>query len=308
MACLGYATAWMMDAIKASTITPFMSKVSHTSDLGAATPFQACRLALKQPGQGHTVVKCKGLSIGGDSLTVMAGPCSIESPEQIYAIAASVKQAGAHILRGGAVKPRTSPYDFQGLGADAWQYMAQAAREHQLLTVSEVMHDSQLPVASDYIDIIQVGARNMQNTALLSALGQSKHPVLLKRNQSATYQEWLLAAEYILARGNPNVILCERGIRSFEPATRNTLDLAAVPMIKHWSHLPIIIDPSHGTGLRYAVPSMARAAVAAGADGVMLEVHTQPDQSVSDARQSISTAHFAQLMPALQSLNVALMV
>ena len=275
---------------------------SHTPSATAAAT-QAHRLAARKNAQSNTVISCKGIPIGDGSLTTMAGPCAIESPEQIMQIAAHIKQAGAQVLRGGAVKPRTSPYDFQGLGPEAWSYMAQAARQHQLLSVSEVMHDNQLAIASDHIDIIQVGARNMQNTALLTALGDSQHPVLLKRGQSATYREWLLAAEYILQRGNPNVILCERGIRSFEPDTRNTLDMAAVPMIKHFSHLPIIIDPSHGTGHRHAVPSMARAAVAAGADGVMIEVHPQPDQSRSDAQQSISTQCFAQLMPSLINIH-----
>ncbi len=233
---------------------------------------------------------------GGTELVVLAGPCAVESAEQIEASAAFVSSSGARILRGGAFKPRTSPYSFQGMGVEGLKLLRQAADRHGLAVVTEVMSTDQIPAVCEYADLIQVGARNMQNYPLLTALGQLEKPVLLKRGLSATVQEWLMSAEYILNSGNPNVILCERGIRTFENATRNTLDLSAIPVIKHLSHLPIIADPSHGVGDRRFVAPMARAAVAAGADGIMVELHPDPDKALSDGPQSLNFEEFGVLM------------
>lgn len=252
-----------------------------------------------------TSIAFKDFSIGGDEFIVMAGPCSIESAEQIDAIAATVSAAGAKILRGGAFKPRTSPYDFQGLGEAGLAFMRQAADKHGLLCISEVMSIEDLPLVETYVDIVQLGARNMQNFNLLKAVGKIKKPVLLKRGLSATYNEFLSAAEYIMSAGNTQVILCERGIRTFETYSRNTLDIAAVPILKNLTHLPIIIDPSHGVGLRHAVPSMAYAALAVEADGVIVEVHTDPDKSISDAAQTISPETFANMMQRLRRIAPA---
>ncbi|MCP3679634.1 MAG: 3-deoxy-7-phosphoheptulonate synthase [Gammaproteobacteria bacterium] len=252
-----------------------------------------------------SVINIKGRKIGGGHFAVMAGPCSIESPQQISAIASAVAKSGATILRGGAFKPRTSPYDFQGLGEAGLKMMRQAADDNDLLVVSEVMSVDALPQVANYVDILQIGARNMQNYDLLKAVGRVKRPVLLKRGLSATYKEFLLAAEYILSNGNPDVILCERGIRTFESYSRNTLDLAAVPILRELTHLPIIIDPSHGTGLRHAVIPMANAAMAVEADGVMVEVHTDPDRSISDAKQTISTEMFGEMMVTLRKVGDA---
>lgn len=253
--------------------------------------------------QSHaTIIDLGSCSIGDGSLTVMAGPCSVESEEQIHTIAKSVKHSGAKLLRGGAFKPRTSPYDFQGLGIEALQYLRDAARANDLKTVTEVLTPSDVPTIAEYADILQVGARNMQNTPLLKALGECQKPILLKRGMSATYKELLLSAEYILASGNRQVILCERGIRTFENHTRNTLDITAIPVLKDLSHLPVIIDPSHGTGRRELVSPLCRAAVAAGADGLLIEVHHSPDEALSDARQTISTQSFHTLMTALKPI------
>lgn len=237
-----------------------------------------------------------------NTLTVIAGPCSIESEDQIHLTAQKVAAAGANILRGGAFKPRTSPYDFQGLGEEGLRYLQSAAKQNNLLCISEVMDTQEIDLVAKYVDILQVGSRNMQNFSLLKQVGKVGKPVLLKRGFSATYHEFLMAAEYILQSGNPNVILCERGIRTFETHSRNTLDLAAIPILKELSHLPIIIDPSHGTGLRYAVTPMAMAAVAAGADGIMIEVHPFPDQAISDAKQTISTEMFFLLMQKIKKI------
>ena len=244
----------------------------------------------------RTVIKIHNHFIGGKDCTVIAGPCSIESEEQIHQIASCVAASGATILRGGAFKPRTSPYDFQGLGEVGLQYLHHAAKKNNLLCVSEVMDTQQIDLVAKYVDILQIGSRNMQNFSLLKQVGKTGKPILLKRGLAATYKEFLMAAEYILQTGNPNVILCERGIRTFETYTRNTLDLAAIPILKELSHLPIIVDPSHGTGLRSIVPVMTYAAIASGANGVMLEVHTDPDQSISDAKQTISTQTFDSMM------------
>ncbi len=247
----------------------------------------------------RTMIKIGQHTIGGESLTIIAGPCSIESETQMYQTAEAVAAAGATILRGGAFKPRTSPYDFQGLGETGLKYIQAAAKKYNLLSVSEVMDTQEIDLVAHYVDIIQIGARNMQNFSLLKHVGKAGKPILLKRGLSATYSEFLMAAEYILQTGNPNVILCERGIRTFETYARNTLDIAAIPILHELSHLPVIVDPSHGTGLRYAVPPMAYAAVAAGADGIMVEIHPEPDKAISDAQQTISLSQFAKMVPIL---------
>jgi 3-deoxy-7-phosphoheptulonate synthase len=238
--------------------------------------------------------------VGGSEVIVMAGPCSVESREQVTSVARSVQAAGARVLRGGAFKPRTSPYAFQGHGEEALRWMRGAADELGLAVVSEVMDTRAIEMMLRYVDCLQVGARNMQNFDLLKELGRVRRPVLLKRGMSATIEEWLLSAEYILAGGNPEVILCERGIRTFESATRNTLDISAIPVVKKRSHLPILVDPSHGTGRRDKVTPMARAAVAAGADGLLIEVHDDPDKALSDGAQSLYPDQFEQLMAELR--------
>ncbi|MEM9242750.1 MAG: 3-deoxy-7-phosphoheptulonate synthase [Pseudomonadota bacterium] len=262
-------------------------------------------LANKDAKAQQTVIRIKDKKIGGGHFTVMAGPCAIESRQQILAIAKAVSSNGASILRGGAFKPRTSPYDFQGLGEVGLHYMREAADRYNLLCISEVMNAKDIDLLEKYVDILQIGARNMQNYNLLKAAGQAKKPVFLKRGLSATYNEFLLAAEYILSCGNPNVILCERGIRTFETHSRNTLDIAAVPILRELTHLPIIVDPSHGTGIRNAVAPMANAAMAVCADGIMVEVHTDPDKSVSDAQQAISPTMFADMMRSLRGIAKA---
>jgi len=244
----------------------------------------------------NTVVQVKDVTIGGDRLVMMAGPCSVESREQIKAIAKLVKKTGANILRGGAFKPRSSPYSFQGLGEKGLVLLREAATENGLVCVSEVMESTLIPLLVEYVDILQVGARNMQNFSLLRELGKIRKPVLLKRGMSATIEETLLAAEYMMAGGNYQVILCERGIRTFEKYTRNTLDISAIPIIKKLSHLPIIADPSHATGRRDKVAPLARAAIAAGADGLIIEVHTDPDNALSDGAQTLFPDQFEKLM------------
>lgn len=254
------------------------------------------KCAAKTHPEHRTVIDLGGQHIGGDARTVIAGPCSVESEAQIHAIAEQVAAAGATILRGGVYKPRTSPYAFQGLGAEGLGFLVQAAKEQGMLSITEVTCVSDVDRVASSVDILQVGSRNMHNYRLLQAVGKVKKPVFLKRGMAATYREFLLAAEYILSCGNPDVMLCERGIRTFEPYTRNTLDLAAVPVLQGLTHLPVFIDPSHGTGRRALVPSMAAAAMAAGADGLMIEVHTDPDDSISDSQQTVSTEAFAALM------------
>jgi 3-deoxy-7-phosphoheptulonate synthase len=244
--------------------------------------------------------------IGGRRIVMMAGPCAVESEEQMTRIAASVRRAGAAVLRGGAFKPRTSPYSFQGLGEDGLRLLRRAADDNGMLVVSEVIDASHVGLVSEYVDILQIGARNMQNFLLLKEVGRSKKPVLLKRGQSATLRELLLSAEYILKEGNSEVILCERGIRTFENSTRNTLDLSAIPVLKKRTHLPVIADPSHGTGLRDKVIPMARAAVAAGADGLLIEVHPEPDRALSDGPQSLYPEQFAELMGQLRIIAPAI--
>jgi 3-deoxy-7-phosphoheptulonate synthase len=247
-----------------------------------------------------TVVDVAGVRVGGPEVIVMAGPCSVESREQVTSVARSVQAAGARVLRGGAFKPRTSPYAFQGRGEEALRWMREAADELGLAVVSEIMDTRAIEMMLRYVDCLQVGARNMQNFDLLKELGRVRRPVLLKRGMSATIEEWLLSAEYILAGGNHDVILCERGIRTFESATRNTLDISAIPVVKTRSHLPVLVDPSHGTGRRDKVTPMARAAVAAGADGLLIEVHDDPDKALSDGAQSLYPDQFERLMGELR--------
>ena len=264
------------------------------------------KLASRTFKQANTVVTLDDVRIGGDEVIVMAGPCSAENEQQVYTTAAAVKRAGAKVLRGGAFKPRSSPYSFQGLGEEGLRLLRGAANEHNLKLVSEVMDASQIEVMSKYVDIYQVGARNMRNFALLKDLGRTRKPIMLKRGIAATIEEWLLSAEYILAGGNQDVILCERGIRTFETFTRNTLDISAIPIIKQLSHLPIVADPSHGTGRRDQVAPMARAAVAAGADGLIIEVHCDPDRALSDGAQSLYPVQFEQLMGELRIIAPAI--
>jgi 3-deoxy-7-phosphoheptulonate synthase len=246
-----------------------------------------------------TIVKVKGVTIGGNEIVVMAGPCAIESEEQLLATAQAVKAAGATVLRGGAFKPRTSPYDFRGLGEIGLKILAAVGKETKMPVITEVMSPDQVDLVAKYADILQIGARNMQNFILLDEVGKTKKPVLLKRGLSSTIQEWLLAAEYILAQENEQVILCERGIRTFETHTRNTMDISSIPIIEKVSHLPVIADPSHATGKWYLVPPLALAAVAAGADGLLIEVHPNPDMALADGPQSLNFDSFCLLMSQL---------
>ncbi|HUS07761.1 MAG TPA: 3-deoxy-7-phosphoheptulonate synthase [Bryobacteraceae bacterium] len=263
------------------------------------------KLASRHFKPGGTVVKVKGIEIGGTHVVSMAGPCSVESEDQISRIAEIVAQAGAKIIRGGAFKPRSSPYSFQGMGEAGLQLMRKAADRNGLLVVSEVMNQTQIPLLAQYADILQVGARNMQNFDLLKELAKLKTPVLLKRGIAATIEELLLSAEYIMAGGNYDVILCERGIRTFETYTRNTMDISAIPVVKKLSHLPIVADPSHGTGRRDQVLPMARAAVAAGADGLLVEVHYDPDHALSDGAQTLRSDQFSDLMQQVRLIAAA---
>ncbi len=243
--------------------------------------------------------------VGGDDFIIMAGPCSVESRSQILETAHAVKEAGAHVLRGGAFKPRSSPYSFQGLGEEGLQYLKEASEETGLPVVTEVMEPALVPLVSQYADILQIGARNMQNYALLHAVGRSQQPVLLKRGMSSLIEEWLMCAEYILSHGNTRVMLCERGIRTFENYTRNTFDINAIPVAKHLSHLPVIADPSHATGKWEYVAAAAKAGIAAGADGVIIEVHPRPDEAASDGRQSLKPERFAQLVIEMKAIAAA---
>jgi 3-deoxy-7-phosphoheptulonate synthase len=243
-----------------------------------------------------TVVDVRGVKVGGGSFAIVAGPCAVESRDQLLETAVAVKKAGASMLRGGAFKPRTSPYSFQGMREDGLRLLDEARRETGLPIVTEAKDVETLPAVSECSDIVQVGARNMQNFSLLEAVGQQRKPVLLKRGLSSTVEEWLMAAEYVMSRGNYNVILCERGIRTFETLTRNTLDLGVLPVLRQLTHLPVIVDPSHGTGRRGAVTPRSRAAVAVGADGLMVEVHPDPPRALSDGPQSITPSDFATLV------------
>ena len=246
-----------------------------------------------------TVIRVLDAVIGDGSLTMMAGPCSVESRDQLFETADSVRASGATILRGGAFKPRTSPYSFQGLGVEALRYLAEARDRTGLPVITEVMEPNQVDIVAEYADILQIGTRNMQNYSLLRDVGRVARPVMLKRGYGATVEEWLMAAEYIVSSGNPNVILCERGIRTFETYTRNTMDLAAVPLLNRLTHLPVIVDPSHATGKRWLVKPLAIGGVAVGADGVMVEVHPHPDEALSDPEQQLDLDGFRDLMAAI---------
>ena len=263
---------------------------------------QPFKLASRDFKPDNTIIQVGNHTIGDGGLTVIAGPCAVEGHDKFIDAAIAVKNAGADMLRGGAFKPRTSPYSFQGLGKEGLEIMAEARDITGLPIVTEVMDQKSLPLVAEYADIIQVGARNMQNFFLLRELGKCDKPVLLKRGPSATIEEWIMAAEYIISSGNPQVIMCERGIRTFEKYTRNTLDLSAVPLIKQLTHLPVIVDPSHGTGVRELVSPMACAAIAAGADGIMVEVHPHPEKALSDGDQSLTPRGFSQLMREVEPL------
>ncbi len=263
------------------------------------------KLASRHFRPNGTVVDVNGVHIGGEAVVIMAGPCSVENPDQIEQSAEIVARNGARIMRGGAFKPRTSPWSFQGLGEDGLRMLRDAADRHDLRVISEVMDRTQIPMLAEYADILQVGARNMQNFNLLRQLGEVRKPVLLKRGISATIEELLLSAEYVLSGGNYDVILCERGIRTFETHTRNTMDISAIPAVKTLSHLPMLADPSHGTGRRDKVMPMARAAIAAGADGLLVEVHPDPDHALSDGAQSLTPAQFAEMMQQVAAIAAA---
>ena len=282
-----------IEALKAAPGVAEVIQISH--------PF---KLVSRQLREACTIVDVGGKKIGAGNVVVIAGPCSVESREQLLETARAVKASGADMLRGGAYKPRTSPYDFQGLGVEALRFLREASIETGLPVVTEVMSEADVEVVAEYADMLQVGARNMQNFSLLRKLATAPKPILLKRGPSATVKEWLLAAEYLLAGGNHDVVLCERGIKTFETATRNTLDLAAVALVKELSHLPVLADPSHGTGLRSLITPMSKAAVAVGADGLIIEVHPCPERALSDGPQSLDLPGFEVLMKELGRARV----
>ncbi len=281
-----------------------ISRFSQLPGVESVTPVtRPFKLASREFHAEDTIIQVGPATIGDGSLTVMAGPCSVESREVALETAELVKSAGATMLRGGAFKPRTSPYAFQGLGVEALRYLAEAREATGLPVITEVMEPAQVEVVNRYADVLQIGTRNMQNYSLLTAVGRVAKPVMLKRGYGATIEEWLMAAEYIISSGNPSVILCERGIRTFETYTRNTMDLTAVPLLHHLTHLPVIVDPSHATGKRWLVKPLAMAGVAAGADGVMVEVHPRPEEALSDGEQSLTFDGFRDLMAALVPLH-----
>ena len=277
--------------IEALQVAPGVDNV-----VAIAQPF---KLVSKQVHPERTIVNIEGVQIGGPEVVVIAGPCSVESRDQLFQTAHAVKRAGASMLRGGAYKPRTSPYDFQGLGIEALKILSEAKRETGLPIVTEVMSTEDVDLISEYADVLQIGARNMQNFALLRRLAKAERPILLKRGPSATVKEWLLAAEYLLSGGNTQVILCERGIKTFETELRNTMDLAAIALAKELSHLPVIADPSHGTGRRSLIGAVSRAAIAVGADGLIVEVHPCPERALSDGPQSLDMAGFTSMVRSL---------
>lgn len=277
------------------------STCSHPISVGFQVPEKVSRESCPD----STIVKVGSVEIGGGQVVVMAGPCAVENRDQLFQTARSVMNSGATILRGGAFKPRSSPYKFQGMGEDGLKLLSEIRRETGLPIVTEVMDTRQVELIAEYADMIQIGSRNMQNYPLLKEAGMCGKPVLLKRGMMATIEEFLLAAEYILHHGNEQVVLCERGIRTFETSTRNTLDLSAVPMLKSLTHLPVMIDPSHGTGLRWMVPAMSKAAIAAGADGLIMEVHYNPDEALCDGHQSLDLFEFNQLMCDLEKIALA---
>jgi 3-deoxy-7-phosphoheptulonate synthase len=274
-----------------------MSRLAGLPGVEQVTPIsRPFKLTSREFHPEDTVIRVLDAVIGDGSLTMMAGPCSVETRDQLMETADAVAAAGATVLRGGAFKPRTSPYSFQGLGVEALRYLAEARDRTGLPVITEVMEPNQVDIIAEYADIVQIGTRNMQNYSLLNAVGRVARPVMLKRGYGATIEEWLMAAEYIVSSGNPNVILCERGIRTFETYTRNTLDLSAVPLLHHLTHLPVIVDPSHATGKRWLVKPLAIGGVAVGADGVMVEVHPTPDDALSDAEQQLTLDQFRDLM------------
>jgi 3-deoxy-7-phosphoheptulonate synthase len=277
------------------------SSCNSSADIEYSNPIRASR----KTKPDTTIVISGGVEIGGTEVVIIAGPCAVESGEQLSVTAHAVKSGGARMLRGGAFKPRSSPYTFQGLGEEGLKMLRQISLETGLPVVTEVMDTRQVALVGEYADMLQVGSRNMQNYPLLREVGSQKKPVLLKRGMMATIEELLLAAEYILNQGNEQVVLCERGIRTFEPSTRNTLDLSAVPMLKHLTNLPVIVDPSHGTGLRWMVPVMARAAIAAGADGLIMEVHYKPEEALCDGHQSLALGEFESMMTELRKIASA---
>ncbi len=268
-----------------------------------STPYKLASLAFKPE---KTVIRVKDVEIGGDQIVLMAGPCAIESMEQLEEVGKALKKAGVSILRGSAYKPRSSPYSFQGMGEEGLKLHAAAQKKHGMPTITEAMSVADLELISEHVDILQVGARNMQNYDLLKALGKCKKPVILKRGLSATIEEWLLSAEYILAHGNPNVILCERGIRTYETATRSTLDLSSIPVVKQLTHLPVIVDPSHAAGRKDLIPALSKAAIAAGADGLLIEVHHDPKNAKCDGKQSLLPKELAELIPELKKIALAI--
>ena len=277
-----------------------IDRLSRLPGVASVTPIsRPFKLTSREFHPEDTVIRVLDAVIGDGSLTMMAGPCSVESRDQLFETADAVKAAGATVLRGGAFKPRTSPYSFQGLGVQGLRYLAEARERTGLPIITEVMEPSQVDIVAEYADILQIGTRNMQNYSLLRDVGRVARPVMLKRGYGATIEEWLMAAEYIVSSGNPNVILCERGIRTFETYTRNTMDLSAVPVLNQLTHLPVIIDPSHATGKRWLVKPLAIGGVAVGADGVMVEVHPRPDDALSDAEQQLDLDQFRDLMAAL---------
>jgi 3-deoxy-7-phosphoheptulonate synthase len=281
-----------------------MSRLSALPGVETITPIsRPFKLTSREFRPEDTVIRVLDAAIGDGSLTVMAGPCSVETREQLFETAEAVKAAGATVLRGGAFKPRTSPYSFQGLGVEALRYLAEARELTGLPVITEVMEPNQVDIVAEYADILQIGTRNMQNYSLLRDVGRVARPVMLKRGYGATVEEWLMSAEYIVSSGNPNVILCERGIRTFETYTRNTMDLAAIPLLHHLTHLPVIVDPSHATGKRWLVKPLAIGGVAVGADGVMVEVHPDPESALSDADQQLNLDQFADMMAALRPVH-----
>ena len=317
----------IIDKVKALGLTPHVSKGSERTIIGVIGPEDVLRVTPLEvfPGVENVIPVLspfklvsrefkkensiidlgKGVSIGGKEVVIMAGPCTIENIDSLFEISREVKKAGATVLRGGAFKPRTSPYSFQGLGKTGLQMLKQVGNELGLVTVSEVMDPRDVGLVADFVDILQIGCRNMQNFNLLKEVGATKKPILLKRGMASTVKDMLMSAEYILSSGNFSVILCERGIRTFEDSTRNTLDISAVPVTKQLSHLPIIVDPSHAAGKWGLVPALAKAAVAAGSDGLIIEVHSHPEEAVSDGAQSLIPANFLSLMTELKSIASA---
>lgn len=300
---------WKNQLLLVTNRNPASTDVDRLKNIGVIErlvhPTQKAQLASREFQSENSVINAENVSIGSEKLVIIAGPCSVESRQQLLEVAHATKRLGASMLRGGAFKPRTSPYEFQGLGETALRLLAEARDETDLPVITEVLEPGKVDLVAKYADMLQVGARNMQNFSLLRAVGKSKKPVLLKRGMMATIDELLQAAEYILLEGNPNVVLCERGIRTFETATRNTLDLAAVPVLRKLTHLPILVDPSHATGSRDLVVPMTKAAVSAGADGVMIEVHPRPQNALSDSHQQLDLNEFARLMEELKPVAEA---